>query len=153
MVFLIFLRFHIANTLLFMGASLETIAVLKLLNSFNKVTKKIYIFLMVFSIVGFHLVIFIHNVESIRIVFTSFWTATFIVLPAYRLIRNRPSSLLMKVMGYLYFLVIISLLSRCLVALLSNHNMGLFTPGISQSFSFLTLYLTMILGNIGFILL
>lgn len=142
-----------ANSFLFLGACLETITVLKLMKCFTQLTKKLYISLTLLNIIGFHLVILIENVENNRIAFASIGTALLIVLPAYRLIRSKSSTMLMKIMGYLYFFVIISLFVRGLAALLSDRPMGLFTPGIIQSFSFLALYLTMILGNVGFILM
>lgn len=147
------LSISLANSFLFLGASLETIAILKLQRAFDTTMKKIYSWLTIFNIVGFHLVIFFDNVESLRIVFASVGTAAFIVIPAYRLIRGETSSFLMKVMGYLYAFVAISLIGRAITALLSSHSMGLFTPGIYQTFSFLALYLVMILGNTGFVLL
>lgn len=144
----------LANTLLFVGASLEAIALLKLRGVFYKTTQKIYVFLTIFNIVGFHSIFFIlHNDENIRLAFASLTTAILFIMPAYRFISGKMSSLIMRIMGYVYFLVIITLVVRGGAALLSHQIMGLFTPGIIQSFSFLAIYIVMILGNTGFILL
>lgn len=142
----------LANTLLFLGASLECIAVLKLKQAFQQISKKIYIFLTVTVIIGFHLIILFYNKENIRVAFASFGTAVFVIIPAYKLILEKKASLLTKIMGYLYLFTIIFFIGRGIAATLQI-SMGLFTPGIIQSISFLTLYLVMILGNSGFVLL
>lgn len=69
------------------------------------------------------------------------------------MIRKKTSSKLVKIMGFLYLIVCISLTARGITALLFNQEMGLFTEGVSQTISFLTLFLVMIMGNTGFVLL
>lgn len=76
----------LANTMLFLGVSLETVAVLKLLQAFRPVTKKIYTALAAINIVGFHCVILYHNDEAIRIAYASFGTALLVILPAIKMI-------------------------------------------------------------------
>ncbi|WP_158211500.1 GGDEF domain-containing protein [Alkalihalobacterium alkalinitrilicum] len=143
----------VANTFLFLGVSIETIALLKLQQVFNDTLRKYYIYLTFLNIVGFHLIILIHNVESLRIAFASFATAIIIIIPAYCFITKNNATLLSKFMGSLYLFVILTLIARGVAALLSNQEMGLFTPGIMQSISFLSLFLVMFLGNTGFIFL
>ncbi|MDR7318047.1 GGDEF domain-containing protein [Brevibacillus nitrificans] len=143
----------LANSLLFVGAALETIAVLMLLQAFDPITRKIYGILTAWNIIGFHLIILFCNEEDIRIAFASLGTALFIFIPSYKLFKESGSSLLMKIMGSLYLLVIVALLGRAVAAVLSGSSMGLFTPGLSQTLSFLSLYLVMILGNTGYVLL
>jgi len=143
----------LANSLLFLGCSLECIAVLKLLQAFHRITKRIYSLLTIFTIIGFHLTLLFYNVESIRIAYASFGTAIFVIYPAYQTLRRTTSSLLMKMMGLLYLLVAISFTGRGISSLLSNQTLGLFTPSIYQTLSFLTLFLVMIMGNTGFVLL
>ncbi|MGO4890595.1 diguanylate cyclase [Anaerobacillus sp. MEB173] len=143
----------LANTALFLGLSFETMALLKLRQAFTNKIKKFYLFITIFNIAGFHMIILMHNVESFRVAFASIMSAVVIIIPAYRFITERKSSLLSKMMGYLYLLVILSLTSRGVAALITNQTMGLFTPGLIQSFSFLTLFLVMFLGNMGFIFL
>lgn len=143
----------IANSFLFIGSSLEAVAILKLTGSFHPVTKKFYMGLTIVYVIGFHLLLLFYNYEFIRIVFASFGTAVLCYLPAYRLMSGNGSTLLMKLMGVLYYLVTLSFLVRGIVALTTQQEMGLFTPGLIQTLSFLTLFLVMILGNTGFILI
>ena len=142
----------LANSLLFIGVSLETISVLMLLQTFSNLMKKIYMAMTFINLIVFHLIIAFNNLEYLRIAYASFGTALVVILPAYQLIFHRSSAILKKVLGFLYFVIIISLILRG-VAALNDHSMGLFTPGVIQTISFLSLYLTMIVGNIGFILL
>ncbi|MFC5652931.1 diguanylate cyclase [Paenibacillus solisilvae] len=143
----------LANSMLFIGTSLEAVALLKLQHAIDKTMKRMYLALTAANILGFHLLMFVHNVESARVVFASIGTAAFLILPAYKMVRRTESSMLMRIMGHLYFLVIAALLARSTAALLSNQTMGLFTPGVYQTFSFISVYLVMILGNTGFVLL
>lgn len=147
------LTISLANSLLFLGASLECIAVLKLQQAFPQKIKRFYIALTLFNIVGFHLVILFYNIESARIAFSSIGTALVVIIPTYHMIRKKTSSKLVKIMGFLYLIVCISLTARGITALLFNQEMGLFTEGVSQTISFLTLFLVMIMGNTGFVLL
>lgn len=66
---------------------------------------------------------------------------------------GRATTLLMKIMGCLYLFVIATSLIRSGAALFSTQIVSLFTPSIYQTGSFLALYLVMILGNTGFVLL
>lgn len=104
------------------------------------------------NLIGFHIIILFFNLENLRIAFASIGSAIVIILPAYKLLFQQSSAPLKKVLGILYFLILFSLIFRAISAL-NDHAMELFTPSIIQSVSFLSLYLSMILGNIGFILL
>lgn len=142
----------LANSLLFVGLSLEIASVLLLLQVFSKRVKKFYIYLTLINLIGFHIIILFYNLENVRIAFASIGSAIVIILPTYKLLFQQSSTPLKKVLGTLYFLILFSLIFRGISAL-NNQAMGLFTPSITQSLSFLSLYLSMILGNIGFILL
>jgi diguanylate cyclase (GGDEF)-like protein len=67
--------------------------------------------------------------------------------------RSNHSSRLVRIMGFFYFFVIVSLTARGLAALASKETLGLFVPDIYLSVSFVSVYLIMIVGNVGFILL
>ncbi|WP_158638483.1 GGDEF domain-containing protein [Metabacillus litoralis] len=142
----------LANSLLFVGLSLEIASVLLLLQVFSKRVKKFYIYLTLINLIGFHIIILFYNLENVRIAFASIGSAIVIILPTYKLLFQQSSTPLKKVLGTLYFLILFSLIFRGISAL-NDQAMGLFTPSITQSLSFLSLYLSMILGNIGFILL
>jgi diguanylate cyclase (GGDEF)-like protein len=143
----------VSNSLLFVSGALETIAVLLLLNAFTRRLKITYIGLVTAWILLFHLVILLHNEESLRIAVASVGTASFVIPPIYRIARDKGSSMLARIIGLLYGIVLITLVGRAIMAVDSQEPMGLFTPGLFQTLSFLSLYLVMIIGNTGFVLL
>lgn len=143
----------IANSLQFIGTALESIALLMLVNYSQKHVKKFYIGLTIVFIVSFHLILLLYNYEHIRIFCASIATFVLAIFPAFRLMREKSSTLLMRLMGILYYTVALTFLVRAIVALLSEQRMGLFTPGWIQTISFLSIFLVMLLGNIGFILI
>lgn len=143
----------IANSLMFLGSTLESVAILKLRGFYNERVNKYYKALTIINISIFHLIILMHNVENVRIVIASFGTAASLIVPTYRMITETKSSLLSKIMGYMYLVTTILLICRGIIALLTEEFMGLFTPGINQTFALLALYLVMIFGNTGFVLL
>ncbi|WP_282939037.1 GGDEF domain-containing protein [Paenibacillus sp. RC67] len=147
-----FLSISLANSILFIGASLEILSIMSLQHSVRPITKRFYFVLTAFSIVGFQLIVLFDNQEHLRIAYSSFITVV-IIMPVYRMILGRTQTLLMKIMGYFYLFVIATSLIRGSGALLFPLKTSLFTPGIYQTMAFLALYIVMILGNTGFILL
>jgi diguanylate cyclase (GGDEF)-like protein len=146
------LTLSISNSMLYIGASLEIISVLSLLHAFHLRTKWFYLIWTLLNIIGFHLILLYDNQEYLRIAYVYLTTAAPIILPVCRMIAGKTNTPLMKLMGYLYLLVMASSFVRGGVALLSA-KASLLDPGISGTVSFLTLYLVMILGNTGFVLL
>lgn len=147
------LTISLANTFLFIGTSLEGISLLMLRSLFTNRLKKIYTYLTIFIIVGFQLIVYLDNSENLRLAYGSLTSAALIILPAYQFIRSNKASLLMKIMGYLYFLVALTLGVRGITAIISNETIGILALGGSQTASFLAIYLVMIVSNTGFILL
>lgn len=143
----------IANSLLFLGNSFEVVAILKLKGFYNKYIKRYYIFLTMGIITVFHITIILGNIERMRIAVASVATVIMIILPAYHLVTEKKGTLLSKLMGYTYVFVIIAFIGRAVIALMGNQHMGLFTPGINQSFCLLAIYFVMFLGNTGFVLM
>ncbi|WP_044022466.1 GGDEF domain-containing protein [Bacillus sp. SG-1] len=148
-----FLSISLANTFLFIGISLEAIALLMLRGLFTNRLMKIYAYLTTFNIVGFQMIIFLDNTENARLAFGSLASAALLIIPAYQFITTNKASLLMRLMGYLYFLVVLTLMARGIIALFSNITIELVSSGISQSTSFLAVFIIMILSNTGFVLL
>ncbi|MDQ7092978.1 GGDEF domain-containing protein [Desulfosporosinus sp. PR] len=143
----------IANSILFIGAALELISFLTLINSYNRIIKRNYNILIFVCILTFNVAVVYGATENIRIVFASLITAVLIVFPVYKLFKHKDSSLLQKVIATFYVITMISFLSRAYAALTLAHDMTLWSTNIFNTWSFLVLYLVMIVGSIGFILL
>ncbi|KMY32012.1 hypothetical protein ACZ11_07505 [Lysinibacillus xylanilyticus] len=150
-----FLSISFANSILFIGTSLEIIAFLYLQNNFRLKTKMvmIYLVLTLLSIIGFQLIVLFYNKENVRISYYSFVIAV-ILIPVYRMVLGKASTFLMRIIGSLYLLVIAAFLVRGVTALLSStDSISLYTPGAYQLISLLSIYLVTNLGNLGFVLL
>ncbi|WP_186445643.1 GGDEF domain-containing protein [Paenibacillus cremeus] len=147
-----FLSLSFPNSMLFIGASLEVIALLSLQNKLRPRTPRIYFILTAAAILGFQLILLLNNKESVRVAYVSFVTAL-LILPLYRMILGKSVTLLMRMMGYLYLFVIAVSLSRGAAAVFSQHGWGTYSPAFYQSMVSLSLYIVMILGNAGFVLL
>ncbi|MBS4201169.1 GGDEF domain-containing protein [Bacillus sp. FJAT-49732] len=148
-----FLSIFLANSLLFIGMSLEVIALLSLQNGLRNKTKMFYFFMNLFGIIGFLLIFLFYNKEYVRIAYCSFITMA-ILFPVYRMVIGKVPTLLMRTIGSLYLLFIAGNLVRGLTALLSSSiSTSFYTPGSYQLISLLSIYLLINLGNIGFFLL
>ncbi|WP_322906993.1 GGDEF domain-containing protein [Paenibacillus campi] len=143
----------IANALLFIGAGLETGALLILQKACSPRIKKLYVSGTLLCIAGFVLIYGLGVSEATRIVYASIGTALFLFYPVYHMTTDRTASTLRRLMGILYGIVALSLLLRAAAAIRLGDQVGLFTEGLYQSFSFIALYLIMILGNTGYVLL
>lgn len=150
-----FAAVSLANSVLFIGYSIESIALLKLLRYYTKSIRTLYLWITILNILGFHLILFFNNQFNYRVAFASIGIVALLVVPILRMIRGKHLSLLMRLMGYLYLFIILILLVRALVALLINHSSepGPIAVLLAYGFVFITLNLTMILGGTGFILL
>ncbi len=142
-----------SNSILFIGAALELSAFLTLIDSYNKIIKRNYNILIFICILTFNIVTFYGTPENIRIVFASSITAIIMAFPVYRLFRHKNSSILKKVIASFYVITLTSLLFRAYSALTSANDMTLWSTSIYNTGSFLLLYLVMLVGSIGFILL
>ncbi|MGX9133306.1 GGDEF domain-containing protein [Rummeliibacillus sp. JY-2-4R] len=148
-----FLSISFANSLLFIGYSLEIIALLSLKQSLHLRTKMIYLVLTLLSIIGFQLIYIFYNKENVRIAYFSFVTAV-IYIPVYRIVIGKALTLLMRIIGSIYLLVVVATLVRGVTALLSTtFSTSFYTPGAYQLISLLSIYIFTNLGSMGFILL
>ncbi|WP_158095163.1 GGDEF domain-containing protein [Gottfriedia luciferensis] len=148
-----FLSIFLTNSLLIMGTAFEVIALFNLQTTLSAKTKKFYFFLTLFILTGLYFIFMFYSKENIRIAYYSIVTAI-ILFPIYKMVFDKTSTILMKIIGSFYLLVIAASLVRGVTALLSHTiSTSFYTPGAYQLISLLTIYLIINLGNIGFILL
>ncbi|MCQ4088626.1 diguanylate cyclase [Saccharibacillus sp. JS10] len=143
----------LSNTLLFIGIAFEAAALLKLQDVLTLRMQKIGIAMTILAIVCFNSILFGHNDEMIRIAVASFFAALFITPPALRLLYQKKSSTLRKVMGSVYTLLAIALLIRTFGALSIDTFNGLLASRVTHDLFSICAYMTMILTNTGFVLL
>lgn len=141
-----------ANTMLFLGAALEAIALLMAIDAFHRKTLRFYIGLTTLCILLFHVIILVADSERFRITMGSLGMSLLLLLPAIRMVSRKSSSMLMRLIGSVYCLVAIGALFRAVIGW-AGTMVTFFEPSIYQSLSFLSLFLLMFVGNTGFVLL
>lgn len=141
------------HAILFIGAVLELTALLYLKNSYTKTQKKFYTALIIASIIVFILVTVCDTTLSTRIAFASMIAVVLMAFPVYMLFSEKKASLLQKVITTFYGFTILFLLCRAYAALTSDIDMNLSSTNIFNTWLFLLLYIVMLAGSVGFILL
>jgi len=143
----------LCNLLLLAGGCLEIMALLMMMGIFGRKVKLYYGVLSVCSTLSYAIIYLFFNHSNLRIASASIWTMLFIVYPAYRLTANKEGTPLQKIMGTLYYLISLIMLSRGIAALTADPSMTVYTPNLVQYLYYIGMYMFMILGTAGFILL
>lgn len=142
-----------ANGTLFIGVALELTALLILKNSYTKIRKQAYIGLLIVCALVFIAVAASYTGESARIAAASLVGAVLMAFPVYVLFTDGKSSLLQRVVAAFYGVTILFLLCRAYGALSSDITMDLSSSNFFNTGLFLLLYLVMLAGSVGFILM
>jgi diguanylate cyclase (GGDEF)-like protein len=142
-----------ANSLLFTGAALELIAFMLLKGCYTPKVRKSYLALLTGCIVVFCSAVAFGFSENVRITFASSITAVLMAFPVYRLLADRKASILQRMIAIFYGVTILFLLFRANAAITTDLDMNLASTSIFNTWLFVLLYLDMIAGSTGFILL
>lgn len=140
---------YIGNTLLFFGVALETIAI-TVRERADRRLETIYILLALFGTIVFWS---FAETQELKVVIASITVSLLFGTVAVVMIRAPVLSRLGLMLASLYGLISIALLFRADTALLSPGSMGLLTWAPVQGMSFFTMFLIMLLGTVGFLLL
>lgn len=147
------LSIPLANSILFLGATLKIIAFLAIKGSYNKAIKKAYTLGLILSIIAFNLVAVFFNYDNIRASASSGLLVALWLFPVYKLLVEKNSSILQRVIAVLYSIALIIFVLRTYNGLIPGSMLRLLSTDIYNVLGFLSLYLVMLVGNIGFILL
>jgi len=142
-----------ANGTLFIGVALELIALLILKNSYTKTRKKAYIGLLIVCALVFIAVAASYAAESTRIAAASLVGAVLMAFPVYVLFADGKSSLIQRMVAAFYGVTILFLLFRAYGALTSDITMDLSSSNFLNTGLLILLYLVMLGGSVGFILM
>lgn len=143
----------LSNVLILIGYCLEIIALLLMMGIVRHKIKLYYLTLAVCSSITFCIVAVFYNQSSWRIACTSLWSILFVIYPAYHLTANSQGKPLQKILGISYYAFAGIMLVRAAVALIWEPEMNIYTSNLSQNLYYLGLYLLMIVGAAGYILL
>lgn len=143
----------LSNVLILIGCCLEIIALLLMMGIVRHKIKLYYLTLAVCSSITFGIVAVFFNHSSWRIACTSLWSILFVIYPAYHLTANPKDKPLQKILGILFYAFAGIMLVRAAVALIWEPEMNVFTSNLSQNLYYLGMYLLMVVGAAGYILL
>lgn len=143
----------LANSIFILGVSLETRALLRVVGGYKARARSFYKYFTVLAIAGYCSVVIFHNTEGLRITASSLSIAILLMPPVLRMITSPQRSMLRIIIGYMYLIISFGLLLRSIMPWVPLIPVSMFDPGLYQNLSFLTLYLIMMLGNTGFVLL
>ena len=143
----------VGNSTLFTGAALELIALMIIKSNYTEKVKRRYTALLICCIAVFIGATAYGFPENVRITFASSITALLMIFPVYKLFTDQKASTLQKVIAALYSLTILFLIFRAVAALTTDLDMNLASTSIFNTWLFLLLYIVMLAGSTGFILL
>ena len=143
----------VANDLLFIGAALEMISLLLIKESFTSQVRKHYLTLLAVCALVFSAAALFGASEELRVALSSAFLALLMALPAYQLFTCGHPSVLQRTIAGFYGVNIVLLLLRAVGAVATDYDLGLLTPSIFNTALFVLLFLHLISGSMGFILL
>lgn len=142
------------NTFLILGHAMQVISFLKIKNHYNKLIRMGYFIISVVSIALLYLFTLLYHANSgARITIMSSIAAIMWCYPEYILLKDKNSSILQKVIVFVYGGELILLFLRAYVGIKFNESMNLLSNNIYNILFFIGLYIVMLMGNIGFILM
>lgn len=141
------------NYFLIIGTTLQIIAFLLLQGCCGRRIARFYIFADISFIAVFHIVAAYHNTESVRVMLVSFYIVILWIYPIYKLLSDRAPSILRRVIAILYGVTVLTFAGRAYFTFLAGEKMTLTSSTFYNVLAFLSLYIVMLVGSIGFILL
>lgn len=149
----IFISISLGNSFLIVAQTMQIIAFLIIKKRCNKLIRRAYVIAAVISIVMIHLVILMHNVEGVRVSIMSIRMIILWYFPIYVLLTDKNSSVLQKTVAIIYSAGFVLLILRAFIGISLSEPMALMSNHIYNVLFFICLYLIMLIGNIGFILM
>ena len=142
-----------SNALLFTGVTLELIAFLILKESFTHKNKKIYLSLLAGGFLVYSAAAAFGIAENIKITIASCVLALLMAFPVYRLFTGKQASLLQRLIAASFSVTVLMLLFRGVTSITSGLDLSLSSSNAFNSWLYVVLYLYMVTGSMGFILL
>ena len=149
----IFVSISIGNSFLIIAQTMQIIAFLNIKNHYNKLIKRAYFIAATLFIIMFHLALLLYNVDGVRVSVMSISMAILWCYPIYILLMDKNSSVLQKTVALVYGAELVFLILRAYIGIRLGNSMTLMSNNIYNVLAFICLYLIMLIGNIGFILM
>lgn len=142
-----------ANYALIIGTTFEIVAFMALIGCYNQALRRIYISLVGSFVVLLYIIYLYHNVESYRVMLISLYIVILWSYPIWKLLMAHNASILQRIFAILYSLSLLAFLFRGIAVIKIGKSMTLLSSNFFNSIAFLSLYVVMLIGSIGFILL
>lgn len=144
----------IGNTFLILANTMQIFSFLKIKNRYNNLIKKGYFAVAAVSILLFFIYTLVYTASGgIRIAIMSALMVVMWSYPVYVLLKDKNASTLQRVIGCLYVVELIFLAARAYEGVKFDASMSLLSSNPYNVLFFFGLYLIMLTGNIGFILM
>ncbi len=143
----------VGNAVLIAGAAAELIALLILKNSYARIQSRAYAGVLIACVAVFFLALAYDTAEDFRIAMASVVAAVMMAFPVYVLCTDRNASPLQRVIAMFYAATVLFLLCRAYAAFTTDMNLDISSTNFFNVGLFLLLYLAMLAGSVGFILL
>jgi diguanylate cyclase (GGDEF)-like protein len=141
------------NSFLIIAQTTQIIAFLIIKKRCNRLIKRVYVIASVISIAMIHLALLLQYAEGVRV---SIMSVSMIILwcfPIYVFLMDKNSSVLQKTVAFIYLTGFILLILRAFMGIRLSESVSLMSNNIYNVLFFVCLYLIMLIGNIGFILM
>lgn len=144
----------IGNTFLILANIMQIFSFLKIKNRYNNSIRRGYFAVAVISILLFFIYTLVYAASGgIRIAIMSALMVAMWSYPVYVLLKDKNASFLQRVVGCLYVVELVFLAARAYEGLIFDTSMSLLSTNPYNVLFFFGLYLIMLTGNIGFILM
>lgn len=148
----LFISISLGNSFLIIAHTTQIIAFLIIKKRCNKLVKRVYVIASAIALV-IHLAILLQYVEGVRISIMSISMIILWCYPIYVFLMDKNSSVLQKTVAFIYLAGFILLILRAYMGISLSESVSLMSNNIYNVLFFICLYLIMLIGNIGFILM
>lgn len=142
----------LSNSLLVSALSIQATALLVSIDAWNNKIRKIYIVVLSIIMSIFYIYVFFENKDSMRIVIITFASIAIFIYPMYKLIFDKKSTFLRKILGITCSASVFIFLIRIIYAIKPDSAMTLLGSNITNTLSFVALYVLMIVNGVGLLL-
>nr|WP_312577988.1 GGDEF domain-containing protein [Sedimentibacter sp.] len=147
------LSISVANSVFFAGIVVEMTSYLVLSGNYNKRIKQYNYVLIISFILIFNFVTVFYKVESIRVLTASLLTSLPMIYPTYKIISEKNSSVLQKIVCVFLIATIIMWLARAYLAVTISYSLNFLFTDYPNTWVFFAVSVVMLTGSTGFILL
>ena len=146
--------FAILNTIPFIvSCYFESLALLALSDSLDRRMRKTLKIFLLTGLVLYCASAFVFSAAYFRILVMSFVNVTILLPPALRVLRVKDGSLLRKMLAMLFLLMMAAFIVRVVDAVRLGPSLVVFGPTLGEIITIASLYIYLILGGVGIILL